>query len=174
MTELVHNFLWFFCIYMSMHIYWCDFQKLVILNFLCGSEIQEGHHSRLRFYHWTYATRLVMGKWIYNYSHYFEFSRILNNHSMVLNKVSIFNLGDRNPRCRPSHEMVLKLDHMGKWINKFSQKLLTRIKQKWLFDGPKRGRKHLWKVLYENCSFRFDPLTNMAVIGNSCFLLVDF
>jgi hypothetical protein len=34
--------------------------------------------------------------------------------------------------------------------------------------------KYLWKILYGNCSFRFDPLTNMAVIGNSCFLLVDF
>ena len=28
--------------------------------------------------------------------------------------------------------------------------------------------------IYGNSSFRFDPLTNMAVIGNSCFLLVDF
>jgi hypothetical protein len=41
-------------------------------------------------------------------------------------------------------------------------------------NDMKLGKKHLWKALYRDCSFCFDPLTTMAATGNSCFRLVDF
>ena len=38
----------------------------------------------------------------------------------------------------------------------------------------KIGRKHLWKVFSKQCIFGYDPLSNMAATGNSCFWWADF
>ena len=39
---------------------------------------------------------------------------------------------------------------------------------------PNLDSKHLWKVLYKDCSFHSNSFTNMATIGKSCFWMVNF
>jgi hypothetical protein len=70
----------------------------------------------------------------------------------------------RGPSIDASYQVLVPL---AKWFQR------RRLHKNW----TARNKNFLWwpsSVLYNDCSFWHDPLTNMATIGNSCFWLVYF
>jgi hypothetical protein len=56
---------------------------------------------------------------------------------------------------------IFKIDQSETSIWQGELKMMT-IRETW-------GGEHLWKDHYQDCTYRPDPLTNMATTGNTCF-----
>jgi hypothetical protein len=69
------------------------------------------------------------------------------------------------------YRYILYLFKMQFSLNWITDKYASKTPQP---NELKLGSNHLWKVLYKDCLFRPDPLTNMAATGNACFWLAGF
>jgi hypothetical protein len=72
----------------------------------------------------------------------------------------------RGPPIDASYQVSV---HLAKRFQKRSIFKISQSEETAWPNDRKLSRKHLWKVLYGDCSFRPDPLTNVATTGNSCF-----
>jgi fatty acid desaturase 2 (delta-6 desaturase) len=76
----------------------------------------------------------------------------------------------RGPSIDASYQFSLHLaEGFQKRIRLKCEKLKIFSSKSALPNEPKLGRKHLWQVLYKDCSFRPNQLINMATTGHSCF-----
>jgi hypothetical protein len=75
----------------------------------------------------------------------------------------------RRPPIEASYHLSVHL------TKRFQRRRILKINQSAsataLPNYPKLGTKHLWMILYKDCSFRPDPLTNMAATWGFLFLI---
>ena len=113
---------------------------------------------------WNYIERdnYVIGVFYTQYTKHYVFILLNQYHTLwpkrwfmvfnaTFNSISVTFLADlAKGNVSYCHQLVLRLCH------------------------PSVNFSYFNRLLYKDCSFRPDPLTNMATTGNSCFWLVDF